>query len=119
VLHLTDTRTGASSRIAPGRGFRFVESYDGAFSPDGTLVAAPAIKRHGKPRVALVDLARRVATLVPGAPLARDYQLLAWSTSGWLFYNAGAGRIAAYRPGADRATLLPVHVPPFVDIAAR
>jgi hypothetical protein len=119
VLHVSDTRTSAHAAIRPGRGFRFVESYSGAFSPDGKLVAVPAIGRRGRPCVALIDLARHVATLVPGPHLARDYQLLAWSSSGWLFYNASRGRIAAYHPGRATATLLPLHVDPFVDIAAR
>ena len=119
VLHVSDTRSGARTVIRPGRDFRFVESYDGAFSPDGKLVAVPAVGRRGEPHVVLVDLARSVTTLVRGPHLARDYQLLAWSSSGWLFYNAGRGRIAAYRPGGATATLLPLHVAPFVDIAAR
>jgi hypothetical protein len=118
VLHVSDTRGGTSTVIRPGRGFHFVASYDGAFSPDGRLAAVPAVDRHGDQRVALVDLTLRRAGLVPGARLARDYQLLAWSPRGWLFYNAGHRRIAAYRPGAARSLLLPEHVAPFVDMAA-
>ena len=118
VLHLTDTLTGARAEIMPHSGAHFTESYDGEFSPDGRLAAVPARDRHGVPRVAIVDLAQRTATLVRGPRLARVYQLLAWSSSGWLFYNAGRGRIAAYDPSRGAATLLPVRVRPFVDIAA-
>src|SRR5213076_3415927 len=66
VLHVSDTRSGAGTVIRPGRDFRFVESYDGAFSPDGKLVAVPAAGRGGASRVALVDLAARSARLVAG-----------------------------------------------------
>jgi hypothetical protein len=66
VLSVSDTRSGATAVIRPGAGFRFVASYDGAFSPDGRLVAVPALDRHGGERVALVDLTRRHARLLPG-----------------------------------------------------
>jgi hypothetical protein len=119
VLHVSDTLRRARGVIVPPPGARFTESYDGAFSPDGRLVAVPALDGHGKPRVAIVDVAHRTARLVRGPRLARDYQLMAWSQSGWLFYNAGHGRLAAYNPLGVVARLLAVHVGPFVDIAAR
>jgi hypothetical protein len=119
TIHVTDTDTGADTIIRPGPGVRFTESYDGAFSPDGTLVAVPAHTRDGHAHVAIIDLAHRTARLVPGARLARDYTLMTWSSTGWLFYNAGHGHLAAYGPGNARATLLPVHVQPFVRMAAR
>ena len=119
VLHITNTRNGSDLRIHPGPGFRFVASYDGAFSPDGQLVAVPATATDGTSRVALVDIARRRAKLLVGANLASDYTLLAWASTGWLFYNAGHGRLAAYRPGNPRATILPVQVQRFQRLAAR
>jgi hypothetical protein len=119
VLHITDARNGNEVRIRPGAGFRFVASYDGAFSPDGRLVAVPAITSGGSSRVAVVDIATRTATLVPGADLASDYTLLAWASTGWLFFNAGHGQIAAYHPGGVRATVLPLHLRAFQHIAAR
>jgi hypothetical protein len=119
TIHVTDTDTGADSIIRPGPGFRFIESYNGAFSPDGKLVAVPAHTREGLAHVAIIDLARRTTRLVRGARLARDYTLMTWSSTGWLFYNAGHGHLAAYRPGKTRATLLPVRVQPFVQMAAR
>jgi hypothetical protein len=119
VLHLTNARTGRDARVRPGPGFRFVASYDGAFSPDGRLIAVPATTTAGDSRVTLVDIARRAATLVPGPGLARDYTLIAWASTGWLFYNAGNGHLAAYRPPAPRATLIPLRVQPFQRLAAR
>jgi hypothetical protein len=73
VLHITNTGNGSDLRIRPGSGFRFVASYDGAFSPDGQLVAVPATAADGTSRVAVVDIARRRANLVAGAELASDY----------------------------------------------
>jgi hypothetical protein len=118
VLHITNTRDGSDLRIRPGPGFRFVSSYDGAFSPDGRLVAVPAAA-DGNSRVAIVDIARRHAKLLAGADLASDYTLLAWASTGWLFFNAGHGRLAAYRPGHARATILPFRVHRFQHLAAR
>jgi hypothetical protein len=119
VLHVSDTGSGEDVVIRPLAGVRFVESYDGAFSPDGRLLAVPvAVGRH-RYRVALVDVDRRTVRLVPGARLANDYTLLAWASSGWLFFNAGHGRVAAYRPGTDGATVLPLRVAPFVEMEAR
>jgi hypothetical protein len=69
--------------------------------------------------VAIIDLAQRTASLVPGARLARDYTDMTWSSTGWLFYNAGDGHLGAYRPGTARARLLPVRVQSFVHMAAR
>jgi hypothetical protein len=117
VLHVTDTRSRTDEAIRPGRGFRFQASYDGAFSPDGGLLAVPA-KAGRSARLALVDVANRRARLVSGAALDPAYQLFAWAPNGWLFFNAGHGRIGAYRPGERHATILPVRVPPSIDMAA-
>jgi hypothetical protein len=119
VLHITNARSGHDVRIRPGPGFHFLESYDGAFSPDGENVAVPATTTAGATRVAVVNIARRTARLVPGAGLSRDHTLLAWASTGWLFYNAGDGRLAAYHPGAGGAIVLPLHLGPFQRIAAR
>lgn len=119
ILHVTNTRTGADIRIPPGSGFHFIESYDGAFSPDGRFVAVPASTGDGHTRVAVVDIARRTASLVRGANLANDYTLIAWSSTGWLFFNAGRGRLAAYRLGTAQARLVNVHVQAFEKMVAR
>jgi hypothetical protein len=117
TLHVTDTRTGSDVPIR-AKGFHFTESYDGAFSRDGAYLALGARTMKGQPRVALVDVAGRAAKLVAGAPLAADYPLMTWSSSGWLFFDAGGGRLAAYRPGTAGARVLRLRVKPFVDITA-
>lgn len=120
ALHLTNVRTGEDRAIAPAEPFAFEETYDGAFSPDGSLLAVPVVtegeQRH---RVALIDVRAGVASVIEGSELA-DYRAMAWSRSGeWLFFSAGDGRIMAYRPGAERAVVLPVRVEQsFADMAA-
>jgi hypothetical protein len=91
---------------------RFAESYEGAFSPDGRLFATNGARGEIK----VIDIAaRRVRTI--DRPPERVYRLLAWASSGWLFYNAGRGRIGAWRPG-ERRRLLPMTVRQYVDMAA-
>lgn len=96
----------------PVRG-RFAAPYAGAFSPDGKLLAVPWAKR----RIAIVDVASGAVTRIPGARLAPAYKDLAWASSGWLFWNAGGGRLGAWRPG-EPARDLGVRVGAFVDMTA-
>ena len=126
AVRFTDVRTGRRWSIEPPRPYRPVVGYDGAFSPDGTLVAVPvAARKRGDDRtrtplrVALLDLRRRSARVVPRSRLAADYRKFAWSSSGELFFAAGRGTIMAYRPGARRAHLLSVRLgAPILDLAA-
>jgi hypothetical protein len=101
AVHFTD------GRIVRGP---FFDSYQGAFSPDGRLLAVNAKGR----RIAVIE--GRKWRYVDGARTDR-YPALAWSSSGWLFYGAGGNRIGAWRPGA-KARLLRMRVAPFVSIAA-
>jgi hypothetical protein len=48
AVHVTDIGTGADTAITPGRRFEFEESYEGAFSPDGSLLAAPVRTPGGR-----------------------------------------------------------------------
>jgi len=96
-------------RAVPGR---FAPS-GGAFSPAGTLLA---LRTPGR-RIAVVDVATGVTHHVPGARVDALYPLLAWASSGWLFWNAGRGRVGAWRPG-EPARRLSVTVGAFVDMTA-
>ncbi len=119
ALFVTDTRRAAGTReIKPGAAFHFVESYGGAFSPDGSAIAVAAATPDGQSRVAVVDLRDGVARLVAGASLGVNQQM-AWAASGWLYFSADGGRLAAYRMGAAGARLLPEHVGPFTRLVAR
>jgi hypothetical protein len=91
---------------------RFDPAWMGAFSPDGSLLAV----RSGR-GIAIVDVATGTVTTVPGARTDRFYGRLAWASSGWLFWNAGGGRLGAWRPG-EPARRLGVKVGPLVDMTA-
>lgn len=101
-LHVTDVRTGADRAIEPGDDFSFEESYEGAFSPDGSLLAAPVITRNGR-RVALVDVATGTARVI--GRLA-GYRNLTWSSSRRLYFEPRNGRIAEHDPATGRTRLL-------------
>jgi hypothetical protein len=104
-LHVTDVRTGDDTAIEPGSRFRFDETYEGAFSPDGSLLAAPVVA-GGRRRVALVDVAAGSVRVIAGSRLA-GYRNISWSSSGWVLFNSAKGRIAAHAPGSGRTMLLP------------
>jgi hypothetical protein len=112
-FHITDARSGETTRVRPPAGFSFQATYDGAFSPDGSLLALPMHSDRGdrgrdqkeRWRVALVDAGSGTARLIRGSVLDPTYQAMAWSASGArLFFGAGGGRIMGYRPDSPRAT---------------
>jgi hypothetical protein len=92
---------------------RWAPPYEGVFSPDGRLLAAPASGN----RIGVIDVRSATVALIPGARTDAVYKRLAWASSGWLFYNAGHGRLGAWRPG-EPARALGVRVGKFVDMAA-
>jgi hypothetical protein len=93
-------------RLGPPPGLR-VRWNGGVFSPDGALLAVP-VTHAGKARAAIVDLATRRWTLVPGGEL-RGYEAMAWSPSGrWLYFTGPARGLYAWEHGAARAVQLPV-----------
>ena len=118
-LHLTNTATGTETVIRPDASFAFEETYDAAFSPDGSLLAVPVIS-EGRRRVALVDVEQGSARLVAGSELASDYPALAWLPSGdWLVLSAGNGSLLAAPAGGGPAVPLGVRAPAaFVDMVS-
>ncbi|MGH2926297.1 MAG: hypothetical protein ACRDK1_10050 [Solirubrobacterales bacterium] len=119
-LRITDGRTGKTKQVKPPAGYSF--KYEGAFSPDGSLLAVPVVPDAeakdpdgARWSMALVNLRRGAASIVAGSRLDPDYHAMAWSASdGRLFFSAGGGRIMTYRPGAPRATKIGrVHGPIF------
>ena len=116
-VRVTDVHPKRTIAVGPGRGFAFEATSEGAFSPDGSLLAMPA--RAGRlSRVAVIDLRARSSRLIRGARLD-GYQQLGWSRSGdWLFFTAGGSRLMAWRRGSERAARLPVEIRgTIIDIA--
>ena len=98
-VQVTDRR-GDRVFALPGRG-----AYAGAFSPDGSRLAAV---QGG--RIALVDLAAGSVRYVPHARVAAA-GAIAWAPSGrWLFFAGRHGGLLAYRPGDPRPLVLPGRV---------
>jgi hypothetical protein len=112
---ISNARTGKTTRVKPPPGYSFHAGYDGAFSPDGSLLALPVVPTEdlrptGDPRdgarwsMALVNVGRSTASVIDGSRLDPDYHRMTWSPSGsQLFFSAGKGRIMAYPRGAPRA----------------
>jgi hypothetical protein len=125
-LRLTDVHTGGRRDVAAPRGFR-LEVGAAVFSPSGGRLAVP-IRRRGAgeraPRfLALIDVARSTARVVPGSRVPPGYTLVAWSASGRYVFITGGERfgertMTAYRLGAARARALHVNVGDFYDMAA-
>jgi len=97
-------------RPIPGK---FAMPWAGAFSPDGTLLALPATRQ----RVAVVNVASGMVSLIGGARTAKAYPSMTWASSGWLFWSAGGGDIGAWRVGS-RARLLGVDAGKFIGMTS-
>jgi hypothetical protein len=118
LLHVTDTQAHAELDLRPPAGWRFVPTYArDAFSPDGKLLALPVRRRGGRSAVALLDVGDHTVRVISGAELEPVYQLIAWASSGWLYFNSPGGRIAAFHPGQEAASALPVRVSKVIDLA--
>jgi hypothetical protein len=124
TVTITDVATGHARDVAPPRGSRFIQAYDGAFSPAGSTLAVPlaSIRASADPkhlRVALIREGAGTAVPLPGSHLATDYRKLSWAPSGELYFAAPGARLMRFGPGDRRATLLSVHFRrPILDLAA-
>jgi hypothetical protein len=115
---ITNGRTGKTRRVKPPAGYSFQFGYDGAFSPDGSLLALPVARREAeRPNhkladdtrwsMALANVRTGRARVIKGSRLDPTYHAMSWSASGGrLFFSAGGGRIMEYLRGAPRATNL-------------
>lgn len=118
-LHVTDIGSGEDIVIEADDPFRFQETYDGAFSPDESLLALPvAFGNSQQPRqVALVDVQARTARLIEGVQIRGP---MAWASSGdRLFIVVGKGRIAVYDRASGELHEVSVDVPDIFVMAAR
>lgn len=107
-LFVWDPITGRRRGLTLARPIRQLDA-GGAFSPDGSWLAVPALAGR-RWRAALVDLRTGAETPVRGSGARNWYPDLRWSSSGWLFIRAGF-RVQAYRPGAARVERLPIRLP--------
>jgi hypothetical protein len=106
-LHVTDVATGEDTVIDAPEGLRFEETYNGAFAPDGGMLAVP-VRVGESMRVALVDIATSSVHLVPSSTLSH-YQLMSWTPSGeWLVFDTGDGHLTAYQHDSGESTIIPI-----------
>lgn len=104
AMHITNVASGEDQVFTP-EGFAFEETYYGAFSPDGSLLALPAVTEDRR-RVALIDVESGTTRVIEGSALDASYGSITWSSSGdWVFFNAGGGRIMTYRLGSEEAKI--------------
>jgi hypothetical protein len=118
-LHVTNIGSGEDIVIEADDSFQFQETYDGDFSPDGSLLALPVATDNSEhPRqVALVDVQARTARLIEGVQLGGP---MAWASSGdRLFIVVGKERIAVYDRASGELREVSVDVPDIFVLAAR
>jgi hypothetical protein len=110
-LHITDVGTREDEVVRPEDPFVFEETYEGAFSPDGSMLAVPARHedRRGDRRIALVDVERgSVRVLQPVGEVGS----LVWSRDGGeLFTVAGRAALAAYDLGSGETRRIELDPP--------
>jgi hypothetical protein len=108
-LTVLDVRSGRTTTPRPRAPFRL--DFGTRFSPDGSLLAAPAVVKR-RWRVAMINALDGTTTVVPGSSTGEAYPDLRWSPStGWLFFRSHGNRLMAYRPGESRAVKLPFRWP--------
>ena len=102
-LNLTNLSTGQDTVIVPPEGLRFEGTDDGAFSPDGDMLAVPVQAEDGR-RVAIVDVPNATVRVVPESHLNVGYGLLTWTSSAdWLLFYGGNGALGAYNPKSGQS----------------
>jgi hypothetical protein len=128
-LHVRDLATGADTVVPPPPGSpdwyaiggpvpRVACCYGlGAFDPDGRRLAVyTRLAGPGAPGMAIVDLVRGSAALLPGSEDATPIgclPCLGWASNGWLYFFAAGPAvtsIGAWRGGGGPAGLLPLHL---------
>jgi hypothetical protein len=118
-IRVTRLASGRELRVPPPAGLSFRHAFEGALSPDGSLLAVPAASPAGTRRLVLIETASGRVTTVAGAGLGRDFGALSWARGGWLFWSAGHGRLMAHRRGSQRAVMLPLRLQhPVLALAA-
>lgn len=117
-LHLTDIGSGEDVVIEADQSFRFEETYDGAFSPDGSLLALPVAADnsfHAR-QVAVINVQEGTARLIENLII---HGPMAWASSGnRLFIDVGEGKIAVYDAVSGDLREILVDVPEIFAMAA-
>jgi hypothetical protein len=96
-VHIDDIGAGTGTVATPDGPFRFSETYDGCFSPNGARLALEVELDDGGSRLGIVDVATGSTEVVKDIRLDHHFPLCAWSASGeTVYFNSGEGRIASF-----------------------
>lgn len=118
AIRLTSLDGGRALTVPAPAGLSFRQAFRGALSPDGSLLAVPAADGKRVVRVALIDTAGGVVTVVPRSRL-EDVPAFAWTPEGRLYWSAPKGRMMGHRPGSQRSPAVPVRLrPPVMGLTA-
>jgi hypothetical protein len=125
--HITDFSSGVDRVIRLPEGIFHFQGYEGAFSPDGTLLALvgltdPEFSRADQ-QLVLADVRTGETEAVQGTVVHAGYPFVDWSASGESVFITGGERfeprqLIEYRPEEDSVRILPVQVGDFYDMAA-
>jgi len=106
----------------------FFDAGEGAFSPDGKLIAIALRRRKADPggsvppRLAIAQLRSGRVSIIPRSRVPGGYVYVAWSSSGRHVFITGGGyehrKIVTYRVGNAHARRVRVRVGQFYGVAA-
>jgi len=125
--HITDFSSGADRVIPLPQGIFHFKGYQGAFSPDGSVLALIGMTDEKYARadlqLMLVDVETGDAEAVPGTVVQPYYNFVDWSPSGDSVFITGGERfeqrrLIEYRPDEGDVRVLPVEVGDFYGMAA-
>jgi hypothetical protein len=115
-LVITDVRSEEVARIPPPTGYAFIATYEGAFSPDGSMLAVPAVRRvagngpantRGREALAVIDVAGESARIVAGRERDDVYAAMTWSSaSDELFFAGDGGWILSHEVESEAVSRL-------------
>jgi hypothetical protein len=125
--HITDFSSGEEQVIPLPHGIFHFQGDEGAFSPDGSLLALVGLTAGDFTRadgqLVLVDVETGDTEAIEGTVVQPPYNFVDWAASGESVFITGGERferrrLIEYRPAGATVRVLPVEVGDFYDMAA-
>ena len=111
-LQVRDPIAKTGFALPHGPAFRWEAGYEGAFTPDQSLLAVPVRRaeahryRDNGRAIALVDVGAREAHLIDGSTIRRGAPVTFSSTGETLFWVDEEGAVTEYRPAEGRLRVI-------------